>query len=94
MTVVIIIVIGVAIAMTFYYINRESAQKEEGGVSRLQHSTAMVFTLSTAVLLMAYYFGLGKASGQNTPSNGTKLQYDNSHNIDVYKHIIDGDPPF
>lgn len=59
MSVLTIAIVGGAIATGFYYINRDTATSKK----KLKESTAMVFVMSTGVLLLARFLGLGSEDG-------------------------------
>lgn len=60
MSVLTIAIVGAAISVGFYYINRDTTTCSK---KQLRDSTAMVFIMSVAVLLLARFLGLGGSEG-------------------------------
>ena len=93
MSVLTIAIVGAAIATGFYYMNRETATSQK----KLRESTAMVFILSTGVLLVAKFFGLGgeeAASGRPATKTGGAAAGLSPVKAVPLDYIIGGEPPF
>lgn len=101
MSVLTIAIVGGGIATGFYYINRDTARSQK----KLRDSTAMVFILSTVVLLVARFFGLGgdsevAAPGSSPVVRGAKTggAYATGGLSPVkavpLDYVIGGEPPF
>lgn len=67
MSILTIAIVGGAIATGFYYMNKDTTANKK----KLKESTAMVFVLSTGVLLFAKFLGLGDSSDGGTSSGGS-----------------------
>ena len=106
MSVLTIAVVGGAIATGFYYMNKDTATSKKS----LRESTAMVFVLSTGVMLFAKFLGLGDSGdgGAEATSGGGSVTYGPKPGVgssslgSSYKarggvpldYIIGGEPPF
>lgn len=91
MSVLTIAIVGAAIATGFYYMNRDTAASKK----RLRESTAMVFILSTAVLLVAKFFGLGQEADSPGPASAkARFREGSSVKAVPLDYIIGGEPPF
>lgn len=87
MSILVIALVGCCIAIGFYFLNKDSARDK----TKLRESTAMVFLLSTGVLLLAKFMGIG---GPPPVSKGGGAVDSGARQSVALDYMLAGEPPF
>lgn len=83
--------VGAAIAIGFYFLNKEAAEARND-MNKLKQSTAMVFILCTGVLILATILGLGGETLSKAAAKPIKGGF--SDNALPFDYVLGGEPPF